>query len=336
MTERIRMAKPPTVVVFGELLMRLDAANSNRFLQTNQFEASFTGGEANVAVALAQWGLDSHIVSRVPNHAIGQACVNHFRRYGVQTESILRGGDRLGLFFVELPVPPRNGEVIYDRDATAFRTLQPDQVAWDAILADASWFHFTGTAPAIGDNVRDVLREGIRTAQELGIPISFDCGYRSQLWSIEEAAAVLPEFLAAADVFIGSEHDARTFFKINSGGVDSLRELSEHYALRTVAYTTRQISTTGVHQYQAIVFQDGETVTSRVHELIPLDRIGTGDAFAAGLILSQLREETLQDTVELATAAAALTHSIHGDFALLSIEEVESLAQGDANNRIRR
>ncbi len=330
------MAKPPTVVVFGELLMRLDAANSNRFLQTNQFEASFTGGEANVAVALAQWGLASRIVSRVPNHTIGQACVNHFRRYGVQTESILRGGERLGLFFVESPVPPRSGQVIYDRDATSFRTLQPGQVAWDTILTDASWFHFTGTAPAIGNNVREVLSDGVRTAQRLGIPISFDCGYRSQLWSIEEAAAVLPKFLAAADVFIGSEHDANTFFNVESHGVDSLRELSERYALRTVAYTERQISTIGVHQYQATVFKAGETVTSRVHELTPLDRIGTGDAFAAGLILHQLGQESLQDSIEFATAAAALTHSIRGDFALLSLDEVESLARGESNNRIRR
>ena len=330
------MANPRTVVAFGELLMRLDAANSNRFVQTDQFAASFTGGEANVAVALAQWNIPSRIVSRAPSHAIGQACVNYFRRYGVQTDSIIRGGERLGLLFVESPVPPRSGQVIYDRNATAFRTLQPSDVNWEAILADASWFHFTGTAPAIGDNVRAILTEGIQTARKLSIPISFDCGYRSQLWSIEEAAQVLPHYLELADVFIGSEHDASTFFGISSQGSASLQELSEKYSLSTVAYTDRQITKLGVHHYYATIFEDSETVTSRIYELVPLDRIGTGDAFAAGLIFGRLQKKSSQDTVEFATAAAALTHAIHGDFALLSLDEVESFTQSDTVGRIRR
>ncbi|WP_166827546.1 sugar kinase [Thalassoroseus pseudoceratinae] len=330
------MKKPQNVVVFGELLMRLDASHSNRFVQAENYQASFTGGEANVAVALAQWGIVSSIVSRVPSHSIGQACVNHFRRYGVRTESVLRGGDRLGLFFVESPVPPRSGQVIYDRDATAFRTLQPGDIDWDLTLADADWFHFTGTAPANGENVREVLAEGIQTARKRGVTISFDCGYRSQLWTIEEAAKVLPRFMEMSDVFIGSEHDARTFFDVHSQGTESLRDLSEKYTLKTVAYTDRNISSLGMHRYQATIHENGKTATSRIHEVTPLDRIGTGDAFTAGLVLGQLQERSLQSTVEFATAAAALTHSIHGDFALLSIDEIEGLANGDSIGRIRR
>lgn len=325
-----------SVLCFGELLLRLDAPRHERLVQASQLGVSFTGGEANVAVALAQWGLSSKILSRVPDNPIGRGCLNHFRRYGVGTESVLFGGDRLGILYVETGASQRGSSVVYDRLFTSFRELKPGGIDWERVLDGVDWFHFTGTAPAIGDGVRHLLIEGLQHARRRGISISFDCSYRSALWSLQEAAEVLPELLAQVDVFIGSERDAQQFFGIDATGEEALSELADQFCLRTVAYTNRDVLETGINRYSAVAWQRGMLYRSRDYEIDIVDRIGAGDAFTAGLIRGELLKQPLGEAVEFAVAAAVLKHSIPGDFALLSVDEVDRLARGESTGRLCR
>lgn len=330
------MSKISPVVTFGELLLRLDAPDRKRIVQADSLAVSFTGGEANVAVALAQWGLPARIVSRVPDHELGRACVNHFRRYGADVSEVLRGGERLGILFVEPGASQRGSKVIYDRMQTSFRTLQPGDLDWEGILDDAGWLHFTGTAPAVGEGVREVLREGLTAARRKGVPISFDCSFPSSLWSVDEAAQVFPPLMEFVDLFVGSERDAVQFFGIDETGPESLAALRDRYGLQSVAYTQRAVSPTGTHRYSATVLEGDELCRGPEYEIDVVDRIGTGDAFAAGLIRGRLLGHPLSGTVRFATAAAVLAHSIPGDFALLSAEEVERLADGTDVGHVRR
>ncbi|QDU35793.1 2-dehydro-3-deoxygluconokinase [Maioricimonas rarisocia] len=328
------MAAP--VIAFGELLMRLDTHGHERFVQADGYRTTFTGGEANVAVALAQWGLPARLVSRVPDHDIGTACLNHFRRYGVDTDLVVRGGERLGILFVETGASQRGSRVIYDREHSALRSIEPTELDWPAILDGAGWFHFTGTAPALGDNVLTALREGLTAARGLGVPVSFDCSFRSTLWSEQQAAEILPPLLEYVDVFVGSERDAQTFFGIDQTGEASMAAMNETYGLRAVAYTHRTVQPTGINRYSAELFLEGTTYASPIVDVSVVDRIGTGDAFTAGLIRGLLLEESPQRTVDFAVAAAILKHTIPGDFALLSVEEVERFLDGSGAGYVLR
>lgn len=324
------------VITFGELLMRLDAPGERRLVQADSFDVSFTGGEANVAVALAQWGLPARIVSKVPEHELGEACLNHFRRYGADVQNVIRGGERLGILFVEMGASQRGGKVVYDRLQTGFRSLRPGELDWEAILIDAGWFHFTGTAPAVGEHVREVLREGLAAAKRLKVPVSFDCSFRSTLWSEKEAAEVFPSLMEYVDMFIGSSRDAELFFGVTDDGRESLSSLQQKYGLACVAYTERRVEPTGINHYSALVLDGGEFYASPTYAIQVVDRIGAGDAFAAGLIRGRLLGQLSRDTVEFATAAAVLKHSIPGDFALLRVGEIDQLARGGAVGQIRR
>jgi 2-dehydro-3-deoxygluconokinase len=319
-----------TVLTFGELLLRLDASGHERFVQAAHYRASFTGGEANVAVALAGWGLDTRLVSRVPGHAIGDACLNHFRRYGVDTSHVLRGGERLGILFVETGASQRPPQVIYDRLHSAFRELRAVDLDWDRVYANAAWLHVTGTAPAVGDPVRQTLYEALRQAKARGLRVSFDCSYRSALWSVTEAAVVLQSLLEFVDVFIGSESDARQFFDIHSTGEACLKEFRERFGLTCVAFTDRIIRPDGTHVYSATTVDATRVCASRVYDIHVVDRIGAGDAFAAGLIYGLLSKQPLPEATEFAVAAGVLAHTIPGDFALVTVQEVEHLATGGA------
>lgn len=326
----------PPVVCFGELLLRLDAPRYERLVQAATLTPTFTGGEANVAVALSQWGFTTKMVSRVPNHEIGDACLNQLRRYGVDVTEVQRGGDRLGLLFVETGASQRGSKVIYDRLHTSFRTLDPAEFDWPAILHATAWFHFTGTAPAIGDNVRQALREALACARERNIPVSFDCSFRSTLWSLEDARRVLPPLLEYVDVYFGSESDLATFFNVSETGLEGIEAFRRRYGLRTVAFTERTASETGVNRYWGRLASDRGTADSRAYEIEVVDRIGAGDAFAAGVIRGELRGDSLPATVEFAVAASVLKHTIPGDFALVSESEVIVLAEGAATVRVQR
>lgn len=330
-----RLSTGPAVC-FGEALMRLDTPGYQRFVQSDSLGVSYTGGEPNVAVALALWGLPSRVVSKVPAHDFGEACINYYRRYGVDTQFMARGGDRLGIFFVENGRSQRGPRVIYDRNGSSFRYVDPTDFDWPAILDDAGWFHFSGTAPALGSRVRTVLYEALRHCRDRGVPVSFDCSYRSALWTVDEARDVLRPLMEYVDVYLGSEQDARQFFDIPATGEDSLRQMRETFRFRSVVYTDRRVEPAGLHRYSATVLLEDELVQTPEYEIDVVDRIGTGDALTAGIIRGCLLGQTPQELTSFAMAAAVLKHSIPGDFALLSLEEVQQFASGQSLAKVRR
>jgi len=328
--------KTSGVLTFGELLLRLDTPGFERFVQAESFAARYTGGEANVAVALAQWGVPAFAVSKVPAHEIGQACVNMLRRYGVNTDHVLRGGDRLGILYVETGASQRGSKVIYDRADTSFRTLKRGELDWKAILSGRRWLHITGTAPALGENVRAVVREGVRAAKRLGVTVSLDVNYRASLWPVSEARRVLGGLLRDVDVFIGTPHDAAALFDIGGEPAASARALRKRFGLRAVAYTVRAGAGASSGSLAGLLCDAGGVCESRRHEMQFVDRIGGGDAFTAGLICGMLKRWPARRTIEFAAAAGCLKHSIPGDFNLVSLQEVEALAGGGATGRVQR
>jgi 2-dehydro-3-deoxygluconokinase len=323
-------------VAFGELLLRLDTKGYERLVQAGEFTARFTGGEANVAASLALWGHEATAVSKVPTHEIGQACVNYLRRFGVNADFVTRGGDRLGILYVETGASQRPSKVLYDRAHTSFREARPEDFDWEAILAGRNWFHFTGTAPALGQGVRCVLEDALRTAKRLGVTVSFDCNYRSTLWSVAEARAVLPPLMQYVDMFVGTSHDAELLFDIPGEPPESAARLRERYGFRHVAYTLRQAASASINRLAGLFCSDDGSWTSREYEMHMVDRIGGGDAFTAGLVHGIVSGWAGKRTVEFAVAASCLKHSIPGDFNLVSLEEVEQLVETGEAGRVRR
>jgi len=324
------------LVAFGELLLRLNTRDFERFVQAGELTARYTGGEANVAVALALWGHETFAVSKVPAHEIGQACVNDLRRYGVNTDWVVRGGERLGILYVETGASQRPSNVIYDRDFSSFRGVEPQEFDWDAILTGKDWLHFTGTAPALGPRVVCVLEEALRTARRLGVSVSFDCNYRSTLWSVEEARAVLPRLMPSVDLFVGSSHDAQALFDVPGSPAESPARLREKFGFRRVAYTVRQSPSASFNLLGGLLCDAAGCCASRVYEMHVVDRIGGGDAFTAGLLHGIASGWEPQKIVEFAAAASCLKHSIPGDFNLVSLEEVRHLAETGEAGRVRR
>lgn len=326
----------PKVVTFGELLLRLDTPGHERFLQAEQFTARYTGGEANVAVALAQWGVEAFAVSKVPAHEIGQACVNMLRRYGVNTDHVLRGGDRLGILYVETGASQRASKVIYDRSNTSFRSLKRGELDWKAILSGRDWLHITGTAPALGENVRAVVREGLRAAKRLGVTVSLDVNYRASLWPVSEARRVLGGLLRDVDVFIGTKHDAAALFDIGGEPADSAQALRKRFGLRAVAYTVRGGVGASDGSLAGLLCDAKGVAESRQYDMQFVDRIGGGDAFTAGLIYAMMQGWPRARAVEFATAAGCLKHSVPGDFNLVSLNEVQQLVAEGGSGRVQR
>ena len=338
-TRRLTRRSPPArkVVAFGELLLRLDAKGHERFVQADGFAARYTGGEANAAVSLAQWGVETLAVSKVPDHEIGQACINYLRRYGVNTDRVLRGGQRLGVIYVETGASQRPGKVIYDRAGSSFSQVHPREFDWDSILAGAEWLHFTGTAPALGPGALGALKAGLRAARRAGVTVSLDCNYRSTLWSVEQARAVLPGLMKHVDVFIGTRYDAELLFGVSGDSASaSAAAMRQQFGLRAVAYTLRQGDSASVNRLAGLLCDANGCWTSRQYEMHVVDRIGGGDAFTAGVIYGLLSGWKGQETVEFAAAAACLKHSVPGDFGLVSLAEVRELTATGQAGRVRR
>lgn len=327
---------PKKVVAFGELLLRLDTRNYERFVQAEVFGAHYTGGEANVAASLAQWGMQTFAVSKVPDHEIGQACVNYLRRFNINTDGVLRGPGRLGILYVETGASQRPSKVVYDREHTCFRGIQRDELNWNAILRGKDWFHFTGTAPALGPNVLAVLKDGLRTAQRKGVTVSFDCNYRSTLWSEEEARRTLKGLMPFVDVFVGTHHDARALFGIDAEPAQSALQMRKRFGFKRVAYSLRQGSSSSVSRFAGLICEGARCHTSREYEMHIVDRIGGGDAFTAGMVYGLMAGWPAQRTIEFAAAAGCLKHSIPGDFNLVTLDEVEQLAAAGSSGRVRR
>ncbi len=337
------------VVTFGEIMMRLSPPEYQRFVQTDTFNVVYGGGEANVAVSLSNFGLDSYFVTKLPAHEIGQAAVNHLRRFGVKTEYVKRGGERVGIYFLEIGASQRPSKVVYDRGHSAISQVQPGEFDWEEILSDAAWFHFTGITPALSDGVAAVTLEAVKTAKKLGVKVSADLNYRKKLWTPEKANRVMSELMNYVDVAIGNEEDAEKVFgikaadsevtagKLSEEGYQAVaRELAERFNLEKVAITLRESLSASDNNWSALLYDGKDFYRSRVYKIHIVDRVGGGDSFAAGLIYSLLKGETSRDAVEFAVAASCLKHTIFGDFNLVTEDEVRKLAAGDASGRVQR
>ena len=339
------------IVTFGELMLRLQPYNYERFVQCDHVAFTFGGGEANVAVSLANYGMDGAFVTKLPAHAIGQAAVNSLRRYGVDTSKIVRGGDRVGIYFNEKGASQRGSVCIYDRAHSAIQEASPADFDWDKILDGADWFHFTGITPALGPNLVEICRDACRAAKAKGIPVSCDLNYRGKLWTRQQAREAMSELCRYVDVCISNEEDAKDVFGIeaeatdiyggslNHDGYKSVaRQLADRFGFKKVAVTLRESHSAFDNGWSAMLYDaaSGEYCFSKKYDLHIIDRVGGGDSFGGGLIYSLLTGKSTQAAVEFAVAASALKHSIEGDYNMVTVSEVEKLAGGDGSGRIQR
>ncbi len=337
------------VVTFGEIMLRLAPNGYYRFFQDDQLQATFGGGEANVAVSLANYGVDASFVTKLPTHAIGQAAVNSLRKYGVDTSKIVRGGDRVGIYFLEKGASQRGSVCIYDRAHSAIQEAKPSDFDWDTIFADADWFHFTGITPALGENLVEICREACKKAKEHGVKISCDLNYRGKLWTREEARKAMTDLCQYVDVCISNEEDAKDVFgieaentdiyggKLNKDGYKSVaKQLADQFGFEKVAITLRTSISANDNDWAAMLFDGENYCFSKEYHLHIVDRVGGGDSFGGGLIYALLSGKDTQAAVEFAVAASALKHSIEGDYNLVSVSEVEKLAGGDGSGRVQR
>ena len=341
--------KRKQIVAFGELLLRLTTRGHERFVQAREFDARYTGAEANVAVALAHLGIEAYVVSTVPGHEIGQSCINYLRQYGVHTEHIVRGGDRLGIVYFELGASQRATKLIYDRSHSCFQEAEPREYRWDHILKGKHWFHFSGTAPARGERVVKALKDALSVADRMGIKVSCDINFRSKLWSIEKARRVLPGLLEDVDAAVVGVKDLTELFGIRvrklqgrerGGESEALREgmarFQERFGFPQVAMTMREEVSASWNQLGAILYDGRSFFESRRYRVDIVDRVGGGDAFTAGVIYGLLSGLAPQETIEFAVAASCLKHTIFGDFNLVSADEVRTLMEGKELGRVQR
>lgn len=337
------------IVTFGEIMLRLTPNGYYRFFQDNQFQATFGGGEANVAVSLANYGMDAVFVTKLPAHAIGQGAVNALRTLGVDTSRIVRGGDRVGIYFLEKGASQRGSVCVYDRAHSAIQEARPADFDWDRILEGADWFHFTGITPALGPNLVKICKEACGAAKALGVKVSCDLNYRGKLWTRAQARAAMSELCRYVDVCIANEEDAKDVFgieaegsditggKLNKEGYKSVaKQLMDQFGFEKVAITLRTSISASDNDWAGMLYDGKEYCFSKEYHLRIVDRVGGGDSFGGGLIYSLLKGKTTREAIEFAAAASALKHSIEGDFNRVSVAEVEKLAGGDASGRVQR
>ena len=337
------------VVTFGELMLRLAPIGYYRFFQNDQMQATFGGGEANVAVSLANFGLHSTYVTKLPKHAIGQGAVDSLRYFGVDTAQIVRGGDRVGVYFLEKGASQRGSVCIYDRAHSAIAESKPEDFDWDTIFEGADWFHFTGITPALGGNLVEICRQACKAAKTKGIKISCDLNYRGKLWTREQARAAMTDLCQYVDVCISNEEDAKDVFGIEAENTDIYggkldhaayksvaKQLADKFGFGKVAITLRTSISASDNDWAGMLYDGENYCFSKSYHLHIVDRVGGGDSFGAGLIYSILSGKTSQQAIEFAVAASALKHSIEGDYNRVSVSEVEKLAGGDASGRVQR
>lgn len=339
------------VITFGEVMLRLQPYNYERFVQCDHVQYTFGGGEANLAVSLANYGMDVAYVTKLPTHAIGQSAVNSLRRYGVDTSKIVRGGDRIGIYFNEKGASQRGSVCIYDRANSAIAKALPSDFCWDEIFEGAEWFHFTGITPALGGNLVQICKEACQAAKAHGMKVSCDLNYRGKLWTREQARAAMTDLCQYVDVCISNEEDAKDVFgieakstdiysgKLNRDGYRSVaKQLADKFRFEMVAITLRESHSASDNGWSAMLYNagSGEYCFSKQYALHIVDRVGGGDSFGGGLIYSLMNGMDTQQAVEFAVAASALKHTIEGDFNMVTRSEVEKLMKGDASGRIQR
>ena len=337
------------IVTFGELMLRLQPYNYERFVQCDHVEFTFGGGEANVAVSLANYGLDAAFVTKLPAHSIGQAAVNSLRRYGVDTSKIVRGGERVGIYFNEKGASQRGSVCIYDRAHSAIQMASREDFDWDKIFDGAEWFHFTGITPALGANLVEICKDACKAAKARGIKISCDLNYRGKLWTRAEAREAMTDLCQYVDVCISNEEDAKDVFgieaeatdiyagELNHEGYKSVaKQLADKFGFEKVAITLRTSISASDNDWAGMLYDGTDYCFSKSYHLHIVDRVGGGDSFGGGLIYSILKGKTTQEAIEFAVAASALKHSIEGDVYRVSVSEVVKLAGGDASGRVQR
>lgn len=337
------------VITFGEIMLRLAPEGYYRFVQTDSYGATYGGGEANVAVSLENYGFDAAFVTKLPAHDIGQAGINALRRYGVDTSLITRGGDRVGIYFLEKGASQRPSKVIYDRAGSAIATATTADFDWDKIFDGADWFHFTGITPALGDNVAAICLEAVKAAKARGITVSCDLNYRKKLWTKQKAGEVMGELCRYVDVCIANEEDAADVFGISAadtdvskgevnheGYKDVARQLMERFGFQYVAITLRSSISANDNDWAAMLFDGKDYYFSKQYHMHIVDRVGGGDSFGGGLIYALLSGFDAQKTIEFAVAASCLKHTIEGDFNQVTADEVLRLAGGDGSGRVQR
>ncbi|HEX8552827.1 MAG TPA: sugar kinase [Abditibacteriaceae bacterium] len=337
------------IVTFGEIMMRLATPDRLRFGQAKELEITYGGGEANVAVSLCNFGLDAAFVTKLPKNPFGEGAIQSLRGLGVDTSKIARGGERIGIYFLETGASQRASVVVYDRAGSAISGVKAGEFDWKELFEGASWFHFTGITPALGPDVAAATKEAAKAAKEMGLTVSCDLNYRKKLWTPAEAQATMSEIMEFVDVAIGNEEDAEKVFGIKAQGTDVsggeighagyeevARTLAERFGFKTVAITLRESRSADNNGWSAMLLHEGEILNSKTYDLHIVDRVGGGDSFAGGLIYGLVTGKSGQDALEFAVAASCLKHSISGDFNLVSVGEVEALMGGDGSGRVQR
>ena len=337
------------IVTFGEIMLRLKPEGYLRFFQNDKMEATFGGGEANVAVSLANFGMDTAFVTKLPDHDIGESAVRSLAYFGVDTSKISRGGDRVGIYYLETGASQRPSKVIYDRAGSSIASAGKGDFDWEDIFNGAEWFHFTGITPALGENVAELCEEACAEAKKQGLTVSCDLNFRKKLWSSEEACRVMGTLMRYVDVCIANEEDAEKVFGIKAEGTDVTggklnhdgyvsvaRQMKERFGFKYVAVTLRTSISASDNKWAAMLRAENDTYFSKQYDVRIVDRVGGGDSFGAGLIYGLYSGMKDKDALEFAVAASCLKHSIEGDFNRVSVDEVKTLAEGDGSGRVQR
>ena len=337
------------IVTMGEIMLRLSSPGQTRFVQSDYFDVVYGGGEANVAVSCANYGHDAYFVTKLPAHEIGQCALNALRKYGVHCNYVARGGNRLGIYYLESGASMRPSKVIYDRAGSSMAEAEPADFDFDAIMEGADWFHWSGITPAISDKAALLTRLACEAAKRHGVTVSCDLNFRKKLWTSEKAISVMRPLMKYVDVCIGNEEDAQLClgFKpdadVEGGKTDAegyygiFQGMMKEVGFKYVVSTLRESFSATHNGWKALIYDGKEFYQSKHYDIMPIiDRVGGGDSFSGGLIHGLLTKETQGEALEFAVAASALKHTIPGDFNLVSADEVESLAGGNANGRVQR
>lgn len=340
---------PKKVVTLGEIMLRLSTPGYERFVQSDSFDVTYGGGEANVAVALSNYGLNGVFVTKVPDNALGQAAINHIRRYGVDTQFIVRGGSRLGIYFLETGASMRASQVIYDRAGASVAEMDISEFDFDKILDGASWFHTTGITPALSDKAAALTEAALKAAKAKGITTSIDLNYRKKLWSKEKAREVMTRLCQYVDVCIGNEEDADTTLGFKAKGTDVTKgelnldgykdvfqQMKEKFGFKYIASTLRESHSASDNGWSALVYDGSEFYHTKSYEVRIVDRVGSGDSFASGFIYGLVTGMPMADAAEFGVAASALKHTIPGDLNHATLNDVKELMKGDGSGRVQR
>lgn len=337
------------VVTLGEIMLRLSTPDYERFVQAKSFDVTYGGGEANVAVSLANYGLDSYYVTKLPNNPLGQSALNHLRRFGVHTDYVVRGGERLGIYFLETGASMRPSKVVYDRAHSSISTAKTSDFDLDAVFKDADWFHFTGITPALSKDAAQLTEDFLQAAKRHGVTVSVDLNYRKNLWTPEEAQRTMSHLMQYVDVCIGNEEDAEKTLGFKPGKTDVTAghldlkayedifvQMKDKFGFKYIATSLRESHSASDNGWSALLYDGSQFYSSRKYDVRIVDRVGGGDSFSAGLIYGLLSEMSPADALEYAVAASALKHTIPGDFNHVTTDEVYRLIKGDTSGRVQR